>query len=50
MKLTQAQLKGRLKNLAQKNQADARILIRIYMMERFLERVSVSHFKRQFHH
>jgi len=48
MKLTQAQLKGRLKNLAQKNQADARILIRIYMMERFLERVSVSHFKDNF--
>ncbi|SHK59191.1 hypothetical protein SAMN04488492_12016 [Megasphaera elsdenii] len=38
MKLTQAQLKGRLKSLAQKNHADARILIRIYMMERSLMR------------
>lgn len=42
MKLTQAQLKGRIKSLAQKNHADARILIRIYMMERFLERVAIK--------
>ena len=48
MKLTQAQLKGRLKSLAQKNHADARILIRIYMMERFLERVSISRYKDNF--
>lgn len=48
MKLTQAQLKGRLKSLAQKNHADARILIRIYMMERFLERVSTSRYKDNF--
>lgn len=48
MKLTQAQLKGRLKSLAQKNHADARILIRMYMMERFLERVSISRYKDNF--
>ena len=48
MKLTQAQLKGRLKSLAQKNHADARSLIRIYMMERFLERVSTSRYKDNF--
>ena len=48
MKLTQAQLKGRIKSLAQKNHADARILIRIYMMERFLERVSTSRYKNNF--
>ena len=48
MKLTQAQLKGRIKSLAQKNHADARILIRIYMMERFLERVSTSRYKDNF--
>lgn len=48
MKLTTAQLKGRIKSLAQKNNADARTLIRIYMMERFLERVSVSRYKDNF--
>lgn len=48
MNLSPAQLKGRIKNLAQKNHADARILIRIYMMERFLERVSVSRYKDKF--
>ena len=48
MKLTQAQFKGRIKSLAQKNHADARILIRIYMMERFLERVSTSRYKNNF--
>jgi len=42
MALTGAQLKGKIKNLAKKNNADARILLRIYMMERFLERVAVS--------
>lgn len=48
MELTSAQLKGRIRNLAQKYHADPRILIRIYMMERFLERVSVSHYKDNF--
>ena len=48
MNLSPAQLKGRIKNLAKKNHSDARILIRIYMMERFLERVSVSRYKDKF--
>ena len=42
MPLTSAQLKGRIKSLASKNNADARNLLRIYAMERFLERLSAS--------
>ncbi len=42
MPLTVQQIKGRLKSVAQKNHADARILMRLYMMERFLERLSKS--------
>ena len=48
MKLTPAKLKGRIKSLAQKNHADARILLRIFMMERFLERISVSDARHHF--
>ena len=48
MALSSEQLKGRLKNVASKNGADARILLRMYMMERFLERVSVSEYKDNF--
>ena len=48
MKLTPAQLKGRIKSLAQKNHADARILLRIFMMERLLERISVSPYRDHF--
>ncbi len=48
MILTQDQVKGRIKSVAQKNNADARTLMRIYMMERFLERVSVSRYKDNF--
>lgn len=44
MKLTPAQLKGRLKNLANQHRADARTLMRLYMMERFLERIAVSEY------
>ena len=42
MPLTVQQIKGQLKSVAQKNHADARILMRLYMMERFLERLSKS--------
>ena len=42
MPLTSEQLKGRIKNIAKDNKADARVLLRIYMMERFLERVAAS--------
>jgi predicted nucleotidyltransferase component of viral defense system len=48
MALTADQVKGRIKNLAKQNGADARALIRIYMMERFLERVSVSKYADNF--
>ena len=37
MALTGEQVKGRIKNLAKIHKADARVLMRIYMMERFLE-------------
>ena len=40
--LTKEQVKGKIKNIAKNNKADARILLRMYMMERFLERVAVS--------
>ena len=33
MALGSAQVKGKIKNLAKSNKADARILMRIYMME-----------------
>ena len=48
MGLTSAQAKGRIKNIASKNGADPRVLMRIYMMERFLERVSLSDYKDNF--
>ena len=48
MGLTSAQVKGKIKNIASKNGADPRVLMRIYMMERFLERVSLSAYKDNF--
>lgn len=48
MQLTPGQVKGRIKNAAKQNKADARTLMRIYMMERFLERVDVSKYKDNF--
>ncbi|MBQ0018462.1 MAG: nucleotidyl transferase AbiEii/AbiGii toxin family protein [Clostridiales bacterium] len=45
MKLSAEQIKGRIRNIAKENSADARALIRMYMMERFLERASVSAYK-----
>lgn len=45
MAFSPAQIKGKIKSLAAKNQADARALMRIYMMERFLERISLSSHK-----
>lgn len=48
MQLTPEQVKGRIKNVAKQNKADARTLMRIYMMERFLERVAVSKYKDNF--
>ena len=48
MGLSSAQAKGRIKNIASKNGAGPRVLMRIYMMERFLERVSLSDYKDNF--
>ena len=48
MKLTPAQLKGRLKNLTNQHRANARTLMRLYMMERFLERIAVSEYRDNF--
>ena len=48
MKISKEQLKGRLKNIAYKNNVDARVLLRQFMMERFLERLSLSGYKEKF--
>ena len=48
MNLTAAQIKGRIKNIANKTNADPRLLMRIYMMDRFLERLSCSKYKDNF--
>lgn len=48
MALTPAQLKGRIKNIAAKNNADVRLLMRIYMMDRFLERLASSRYRDNF--
>lgn len=48
MYLTPAQIKGRIKNIAKINAADPITLLRIYMMERFLERLSYSKYKDDF--
>ena len=42
------QLKDLIRNLSKKKSADAQILMRNYMMERFLERISLSEYKNQF--
>ena len=39
---TARQLKDLIRNLSKKKSADAQILMRNYMMERFLERISLS--------
>lgn len=48
MAFSQAQVKGRIKNIAKDKKADARILMRIYMMERFLERIANSAYSEDF--
>lgn len=45
---TAKQLKDLIRNLSKKNSADAQILMRNYMMERFLERISLSEYKDKF--
>ena len=41
--ITAAQLKGRIKNMCDGDSKKAEALIRLYFMERFLERVSLCH-------
>ena len=48
MQLTAEQIKGRIRNIAKNNNADARTLLRIHMMERFLERISISGYRDNF--
>jgi predicted nucleotidyltransferase component of viral defense system len=45
---TSKQLKDLIRNLSKKKSADAQLLMRHYMMERFLERISLSQYKDQF--
>ena len=45
---TSRQLKDLIRNLAKDKAADAQILLRNYMMERFLERISLSEYKDNF--
>ena len=45
---TARQLKDLIRNLSRKNFADAQILMRNYVMERFLERISLSEYKDKF--
>ena len=42
---TARQLKDLIRNLSKKKSADAQILMRNYMMECFLERISLSEYK-----
>ena len=48
MGFTPEQIKGRIKSVAKQNNADARTLMRNYMMERFLERLAQSEYRDNF--
>ena len=48
MGFTPEQIKGRIKSVAKQNNADARTLMRVYMMERFLERLAQSEYRDNF--
>ena len=48
MYLSPSQLKGKINSLAKQKNCDAIGLLRIYMMERFLERLSISKYKNHF--
>lgn len=45
---TSRQLKDKIRNLAKEKSADAQFLMRTYMMERLLERISLSEYKKNF--
>jgi N-acetylglucosamine kinase-like BadF-type ATPase len=42
------QFKARIKSMAQKNQVTAQAVLQNYMMERLLERISISNYKHRF--
>mgnify|MGYP001151344967 CR=1 FL=1 len=46
--MTAKQIKELIRNKAKKNKIDAQILLRNYMLERLLERISLSKYKRHF--
>lgn len=46
--MTAKQIKDLIRNKAKKNNTDAQILLRNYMLERLLERISLSKYKRNF--
>ena len=46
---TARQLKDLIRNLSREKSADAQILMRNYMMERFLERISLSEYRDKFY-
>lgn len=48
--LSAEQIKGRIRNVAKEKNADAIVLLRIFMTERFLERLSLSKCKNNFIH
>jgi hypothetical protein len=45
---TARQLKDLIRNLSREKSADAQLLMRNYMMERFLERISLSEYRDKF--
>jgi len=45
---TSKHLKDLIRNLSKKKSADAQVLMRNYMMERFLERISLSEYRDKF--
>ena len=45
---TSTQLKALIRNLSKKSNVEAEILLRNFMMERFLERIAVSDYKHNF--
>ena len=45
---TSKQLKDKVRNISRGDNEVAKVLIRIFMMERFLERVSLSKYKNNF--
>lgn len=45
MYLSPEQVKGQIKNIAKQNNTDPRVLMRVYIMERFLDHIAKSEYK-----